>query len=328
VTAYNDAGPSDASDSSIDFVMGNPPVATTAASITGTLIAQRRLTAHNGTWTGTPTPAIARQWKRCNAALTSCSNISGATGATYTLTNADVDKRIRLVVSATNGVGTATSVRTTGVILTVPVSTSGPFFYVSGNTAGAAPGGTVGAASHGNTVWTATANGNVFGPHFGPGNGTLVGKHLNRPIKGIVATPSGRGYWMFASDGGVFTFGDARFYGSTGGKRLNAPIVSMTATPDGRGYWLYAADGGVFTFGNARFYGSTGATTAGSPVVAMLATTSGRGYWLVTADGRAIRFGDAPNIGRAVGHTDIVGLVSTGAGFRFVTRSRSLIVPR
>ena len=40
--------------------------------------------------------------------------------------------------------------------------------------------------------------------------------HLNRPVVGMAATPSGGGYWLVASDGGIFTFGDAGFYGSTG----------------------------------------------------------------------------------------------------------------
>jgi ribosomal protein L24E len=80
--------------------------------------------------------------------------------------------------------------------------------------------------------------------------------HLNAPIVGMAASPSGAGYWLVASDGGIFTFGSAHFYGSTGNLALNAPIVSMAATPSGAGYMLAASDGGIFTFGNAKFYGS------------------------------------------------------------------------
>ena len=76
--------------------------------------------------------------------------------------------------------------------------------------------------------------------------------HLNQPVVGIAATPSGRGYWLVASDGGIFTFGDARFHGSTGAIHLNSPIVGMASTPSGHGYWLVASDGGIFTFGDAR----------------------------------------------------------------------------
>ena len=81
--------------------------------------------------------------------------------------------------------------------------------------------------------------------------------HLNRPIVGMAATPTGTGYWLVASDGGVFCFGDAHFHGSMGGVHLNQPIVGMAATPTGNGYWLVASDGGVFCFGDAQFRGST-----------------------------------------------------------------------
>ena len=59
--------------------------------------------------------------------------------------------------------------------------------------------------------------------------------HLNRPIVGIAATPTGIGYWLVASDGGIFSFGDAHFFGSTGNIRLNRPIVAMAAYADGQG---------------------------------------------------------------------------------------------
>ena len=55
-------------------------------------------------------------------------------------------------------------------------------------------------------------------------------KHLNAPVVGMTATPSGRGYREVASDGGIFSFGDAEFYGSMGGQSLTAPVVGMAAT--------------------------------------------------------------------------------------------------
>jgi hypothetical protein len=57
----------------------------------------------------------------------------------------------------------------------------------------------------------------------------MGGKHLNKPIVGIAATPDGGGYWLVASDGGVFTFGDAGYFGSMGGKKLSAPVVALAA---------------------------------------------------------------------------------------------------
>lgn len=58
--------------------------------------------------------------------------------------------------------------------------------------------------------------------------GSLGGSHLNQPIVGIAAAPTGDGYYLVAADGGVFAIGKGAVYqGSTGGLRLNKPIVDM-----------------------------------------------------------------------------------------------------
>src|SRR5206468_3320313 len=88
--------------------------------------------------------------------------------------------------------------------------------------------------------------------------GSMGGSHLNKPIVGMAATPSGLGYWLVASDGGIFTFGDAGFFGSTGAIALNKPIVGMAPSPTGRGYRFVASDGRVVSFGAAPFLGSMG----------------------------------------------------------------------
>jgi hypothetical protein len=127
--------------------------------------------------------------------------------------------------------------------------------------------------------------------------GDMSGKPLNKPIRGIAATPSRRGYWLYATDGGVFAFGDAQFYGSMGGRPLVSPIVSMSSTPTGRGYWQFAADGGVFAFGDAAFYGSMGGIKLNAAVVDAVTVSSGRGYYLLGADGGVFRFGPDATIG-------------------------------
>ena len=132
-------------------------------------------------------------------------------------------------------------------------------------------------------------------------HGSTGAMHLNRPIVGMAATPTGHGYWLVASDGGIFSFGDASFHGSTGAMHLNRPIVGMAATPTGHGYWLVASDGGIFCFGDASFHGSTGAIHLNQPIVGMAATPSRHGYWLVASDGGIFGFGDASFHGSAVG---------------------------
>ena len=156
-------------------------------------------------------------------------------------------------------------------------------------------------AAAGAGYWTLAADGGIFS--FGTARffGSMGGRHLNQPVRGLTATPSGAGYWLVASDGGIFSFGDATFVGSTGGFRLNQPIVGMASTPSGQGYWLVASDGGIFAFGDAVFAGSTGGTPLNQPIVGMAATPTGGGYWLVASDGGIFSFGDARFFGSTGG---------------------------
>lgn len=77
------------------------PFATTAPYVTGIPQVGHDLTVTGAAWTGTPTTS--RQWQRCDA--TSCNDIGGATGPTYTLTAPDVGDTIQVVETATNATG-------------------------------------------------------------------------------------------------------------------------------------------------------------------------------------------------------------------------------
>ncbi len=58
-------------------------------------------------------------------------------------------------------------------------------------------------------------------------HGSMAGKHLNKPIVGMVAF--GNGYLMVGSDGGIFNFSSKPFYGSLGNKPPSVPIVAVAA---------------------------------------------------------------------------------------------------
>jgi hypothetical protein len=90
------------------------PTNSAAPTISGTPQVGQVLTANNGTWNSDTTPTYSYQWQRCDTAGNNCAAIPGATAQTYTVQAADVDKTLRVVVTATNssGSGSATSAQT------------------------------------------------------------------------------------------------------------------------------------------------------------------------------------------------------------------------
>ena len=100
------------------------------------------------------------------------------------------------------------------------------------------------AEANGAGYWMVASDGGVFS--FGDAGyfGSLGGTKLNKPITGILPTPSGEGYWMVASDGGIFAFGDAPYYGSAGALKLNQPIVGMAAKAPDSGFLAAAGKAG------------------------------------------------------------------------------------
>src|SRR5207302_1620632 len=124
--------------------------------------------------------------------------------------------------------------------------------------------------------WLVASDGGIFS--FGDAKffGSTGGIHLNQPVVGMAATPTGNGYWLVASDGAVFSYGDAAFFGSTGGMTLSRPITGLAPTAGGNGYWMVASDGGIFAFGDAPFRGS--APNPSRPTIGIAAGSGG--YWV------------------------------------------------
>lgn len=104
------------------------PQNTAAPTISGTAREGQTLTASNGSWDNSPT-SYKYAWQRCNVDNTGCTTISGATGKTYTLTSADVDHRLRVIVTAVNADGQSAAIsKTTEVVssTTAPTNTAKP----------------------------------------------------------------------------------------------------------------------------------------------------------------------------------------------------------
>ena len=101
-----------------------PPRNTVPPTISGTARQGEVLTANAGSWSGTQPMTFAYQWRRCDAKGASCSNISGATAKTYTVTSADVGNALRVRVRATNSARSATATSTFRTVVEIPAPKS------------------------------------------------------------------------------------------------------------------------------------------------------------------------------------------------------------
>lgn len=102
-----------------------PPANNAAPVISGVAESGSTLSATTGKWVGTPAPTYAYQWERCNESAEDCSPITGATSATYAVSDADIGSVIAIRITATNSVGSASAVSTTAVVVP-PVATPLP----------------------------------------------------------------------------------------------------------------------------------------------------------------------------------------------------------
>jgi hypothetical protein len=107
VRAINAEGSGAQSASSTAVRPGMPPWNIVAPTITGATINHHTLTSNDGTWGGAPTPAVTRQWQRCNLQKLACVNIFGENGHTYLLHTVDVNHTIRVVMTAKNVLGSS-----------------------------------------------------------------------------------------------------------------------------------------------------------------------------------------------------------------------------
>jgi hypothetical protein len=84
------------------------PKTTSPPTIEGKFQVGETLTAGNGLWANNPTE-YTYQWQRCNSSGSGCVDITGAASKTYKLVSADVDKTVRVLVTAANTDGKATA---------------------------------------------------------------------------------------------------------------------------------------------------------------------------------------------------------------------------
>jgi prepilin-type N-terminal cleavage/methylation domain-containing protein len=110
VTAFNDGGQTTSCSDATDPVTPLPPRNSVLPSLTvssGATINGETVTAQKGTWLSAVAVNYTYQWQR-SADTTTWTDISGATGAAYQLTDADYDQSVRVQVTATNSAGALT----------------------------------------------------------------------------------------------------------------------------------------------------------------------------------------------------------------------------
>src|SRR5262249_42321698 len=104
-TASNEWGSGAPARSSATAAIVPPPPSNIAPpTITGIPQQGQTLTAHNGSWTNSPT-SFSHQWLQCDALGEGCLPIFGSTGQTYVLTSGDVGHTIRVEETASNAGG-------------------------------------------------------------------------------------------------------------------------------------------------------------------------------------------------------------------------------
>jgi uncharacterized protein YukE len=129
VTASNSAGSTSVLANATSVVTGSggsgsgAPLNTAPPTISGTTTSGQTLVASNGSWTGAPTITFTYQWQRCDENANACSSIAGETKSNRLLTGDDVGHRMRILVTAKNGAGSATV--QSGPTATVTAGSSG-----------------------------------------------------------------------------------------------------------------------------------------------------------------------------------------------------------
>jgi hypothetical protein len=126
ITATNADGTAAIASAATPAIPSSPPVNTVAPTISGPAQRGATLTSNQGTWTGIGN-AYSQQWQRSPDGTT-WTNITGATGAAYTLAISDEGDEVRLNVTATNPDGTASVATqpTNTAQSAAPVNTAAP----------------------------------------------------------------------------------------------------------------------------------------------------------------------------------------------------------
>ena len=103
-------------------VIASAPAVTAAPTLSGTAQVGQVLATDGGQWLGHPT--LTYRWSACDAAGTSCQPIATATGTQLTLTASQLGLRLKVTVTGTSGLGTASGDSPLSAVVTTPPAPS------------------------------------------------------------------------------------------------------------------------------------------------------------------------------------------------------------
>ncbi|HSZ05961.1 MAG TPA: hypothetical protein VK778_12300 [Solirubrobacteraceae bacterium] len=126
VTANDGTGSSSVTSAPTGTVAPLGPRRRSAPKIVGSFEDGQSLSVGDGTWRGTPPLSFSYQWEACGSS--GCSIIPGATASSYRVTSSQIGERLRVLLSASNAGGSAstTSGATKRIKPGPPVSTAAP----------------------------------------------------------------------------------------------------------------------------------------------------------------------------------------------------------
>jgi hypothetical protein len=128
VTAIGEGGAATATSPASDLIAAAPLLARKHPQIAGSASDGQLLSAGTGAWKGTPPQSFAYQWLSCPKGNGACSSIEGATASSYRVETAQIGRKLRVFVTASNAVGTASSTSSASKPVTAgaPVSLQAP----------------------------------------------------------------------------------------------------------------------------------------------------------------------------------------------------------
>jgi hypothetical protein len=110
------------------------PRNTAPPTISGTPQVDETLRASQGTWTGTQPITFSFQWLRCNGSGENCVTLTGFTDDAYVVRDADVDRTLRVRVTARNSDGQASRLSAPTAVVKAAAGPAGAIKLPNGET--------------------------------------------------------------------------------------------------------------------------------------------------------------------------------------------------